>query len=123
MESNLKKRNIARKRRKFRVRKKLIGSAEKPRMSVFKSNCHIYVQLIDDENRKTLVSLCSLSKKMTELKLNNKSKEAARYLGKNIANMAKEKNINKVIFDRGMYKYHGIIAELAEAARQEGIKF
>jgi len=123
MHSNLKNRDIARKRRKYRVRKKLRGTSEKPRLTIYKSNCYIYAQLIDDEKQHTLVSLNSLSKEMIKLKLNNKSKEAASYIGKNIAQIAKKKNINKVVFDRGRYKYHGLIAEVAESARKEGIKF
>jgi large subunit ribosomal protein L18 len=117
MESELKKRDISRKRRKFRVSKNLRGDDKKPRMSVTKTNKHIFVQLIDDENQKTLLSVGTYSK---DLKL-KKSKESAIKLGEILAKMAKDKKINSVIFDRGRLKYHGIIAELANSARKAGL--
>ncbi|MCB1110136.1 MAG: 50S ribosomal protein L18 [Chlamydiia bacterium] len=120
MHLNLKKRNTVRKKRSLRVRKKLRGTAERPRLSVFKSLSHIAVQLIDDEKGVTLASYSTLAK---ELKGKKKSKEAARVVGEKIAELAQGKKINQVVFDRGRLKYHGIIAELANAAREKGIKF
>ncbi|NGX37644.1 MAG: 50S ribosomal protein L18 [Chlamydiae bacterium] len=119
MENRLKQRNIRRKRRTMRVRKKVRGSAEKPRLSVFRSNKHIAAQLIDDEGKVTLFGTGTMSK---DLK-GKKSKESAKEVGKRIAIAAKQKNIQTVVFDRGQYKYHGVIAELANAAREEGLKF
>lgn len=120
MHLNLKKRNTVRKKRTMRVRKKLRGTAQRPRLSVFKSLTHIGVQLIDDESGKTLASYSTLAK---EMKGKKKSKESARMVGEKIAEAAKEKKIDQFVFDRGRLKYHGIIAELANAAREKGIKF
>jgi large subunit ribosomal protein L18 len=117
------KRNNVRIKRAFRVRKKLQGNAAKPRMSVVKSNKHIFVQLIDDESSCTLVSYGSASKELKSSELARKSKEAARHIGTKIAEKAKEAGIEKVIFDRGRFKFHGIIAELANAARSAGLQF
>ena len=104
----------------MRVRKKVRGTTERPRLSVFKSLSHIGVQLIDDEKGITLASCSTLDK---ELKGKKRSKESARLIGEKIAELAKGKKIDKVVFDRGSLKYHGIIAELANAAREKGIKF
>jgi large subunit ribosomal protein L18 len=117
MESEIKKRDISRRRRKFRVSKNLRGDIKKPRMSVTKTNKHLFVQLIDDENAKTIISIGTYSKDIG-LK---KSKDAAIKLGGIVAKMAKEKKIHSVIFDRGRQKYHGIIAELANSARKAGL--
>lgn len=119
MIKNLKKRNISRKRRIFRVRKRIVATKDKPRMSVCKTNKHLFVQLIDDENAKTLVALGTYSKEFKSLK---KSKTSAIELGKKIAEIAKSKKIHEVVFDRGRYKFHGLIAELANAARKAGLK-
>ena len=120
MHLNLEKRNTVRKKRMMRVRKKLRGTAERPRLSVFKSLSHISVQLIDDEKGVTLASYSTHAK---ELEGKKKSKESARLIGEKIASVAKEKKIDQCVFDRGCLKYHGIIAELANAAREKGIKF
>lgn len=120
MDKSTKNRNRARKSRVMRVRKKIQGSALRPRLSVSKTNCHIYAQLIDDENALTLAGFGTLSKGSSVKK---KSKESAREIGKQIAQMAKEKNINSVVFDRGRYKFHGIVAELANSAREAGLQF
>ena len=119
MLNNLKKRKISRKRRVLRVRKKLHGTKLCPRMSIFKSNKHLYLQLIDDENGATLAAIGTNSKDFKK----KKSKEAAVALGKKIVEVAKEKKISQVIFDRGRYKYHGLIAYLADEARSTGLKF
>ena len=123
MENRLKGRNKRRERRAFRVRKKVRGEAAKPRLSVFRSNKHIAAQLIDDETSQTLFGIGTMSKELKGSQFNKKSKEAAIEIGKRIAAEAKKQKIETVVFDRGAYKYHGIIAELANAARAEGLKF
>ena len=120
MHLNLEKRNAIRKKRSMRVRKRLRGTAERPRLSVFKSLAHVGAQLIDDENGFTLASCSTLVK---ELKGKKKSKKTARIVGEKIAELAKDKKIDRMVFDRGRFKYHGIIAELANAVREKGIKF
>ncbi len=122
MESHLIQRNRKRFKRAASVRKYIRGSAEKPRLSVMKSNQHIAAQIIDDEAGTTLVSAATLMKKFRAKKLGN-NKEAARLIGTELAERAKEKNITTVVFDRGFHKYHGVIAELANAAREAGLKF
>lgn len=106
-----------------RVRAKIFGTKERPRLSVFRSAKHIYCQLIDDEKGKTLLSSSDL-----ELKLKSQSKRKSKLLiayevGKLIAEKALKKKIEKVVFDRGGYKYHGRIKALAEGAREAGLKF
>ncbi|MBI5274011.1 MAG: 50S ribosomal protein L18 [Chlamydiales bacterium] len=123
MIKDLIKRNKVRKNRVFRVRKTLKGDASKPRMSVTKSNKHLFVQLINDEEAKTIVSLGTVSKELQGTEFNKKSKEAARHIGEQIAQRAKAMGVDAVIFDRGRFKYHGIIAELANAARKAGLQF
>lgn len=105
-----------------RIRRDLSGTSETPRMSVFRSNKQIYVQLIDDVEGKTLVSTSSLNKDILEKKEINKS-EQARMVGELVAEEAKKKGIEKVVFDRSGYLYHGRIKELADAARKGGLKF
>ncbi|MBS0615054.1 MAG: 50S ribosomal protein L18 [Verrucomicrobia bacterium] len=122
MDNSKNVRNSQRFTRRLRVRKKLRGSAEKPRMSVFKSNRHLSIQLIDDEAGKTLVALSTVMPEMRKQKL-VKSKEAATTLGQKIAEQALAKNIQRVVFDRGHYKYHGLIAQLADSARKAGLQF
>lgn len=120
MSHKLLKRTKVRKKRSMRNRKKLRGSSERPRLSVSKTLNHIGVQIIDDEKGVTLASFSTLSK---EAKGQKRTKEGARFVGQKIAELAKQKNVEKVIFDRGRFKYHGLIAELADAARENGIKF
>jgi large subunit ribosomal protein L18 len=123
MENNILKRNAKRKSRVLRVRKHVRGSAEKPRLCVFRTNKHISVQLIDDESHTTLASAGSLAKEHRKTKLGKKSKETAKHIGQKIAELAKGKKIDRVVFDRGRLKYHGVIAELANAAREAGLQF
>jgi large subunit ribosomal protein L18 len=123
MDNSLKKRKIARKRRTMRVRKSVRGNSVIPRLSVYKSNRHLYAQLIDDERGVTLAGIGTLSKKFQKTKFNEKSKESARELGKHLAEAAKKSGVERVIFDRGRYRYHGLIAELAGAARESGLQF
>jgi large subunit ribosomal protein L18 len=119
MIGNLKKRNISRKRRVHRIRKKITGTKDKPRMSVSRTNRHLFVQLIDDENHKTLAALGTYSKEFKGLK---KSKDSAIELGKKIAEIAKNKKIIEAVFDRGKNKFHGLIALMANAAKEAGLK-
>ena len=112
--------NKARIRRHSRVRGKISGTAECPRLDVFRSNSNIYAQLIDDVKGVTLVSASSVEKDFGESKGN---KEQARKVGQLIAKRALEKKIEEVVFDRGGYVYHGRVKELAEGAREGGLKF
>ena len=122
MENNLKQRKIKRNRRSMRVRKHVRGNSVKPRLTVCRSNKHLSAQLIDDENHVTLAACSTLNQDLKEKKL-KKSKEAARIIGQKIAEIAKAKQIDQAVFDRGWYRYHGLIAELANAAREAGLKF
>lgn len=110
----------ARKVRHERVRSKVFGTNECPRLCVFRSNTNIYAQIIDDENGNTLVSASSLDK---ELNLKNNNIEAASKVGESLAKKAKKAGIKKVVFDRGGYMYHGRVKALAEAARENGLEF
>ena len=109
------------KTRKQRVRYKTKTVSDRNRLTVFRSNNHIYAQLIDDKKGITLVSSSSLEKSIKEKKLQRK--EVAEMIGKNIAKKIISKGIDKVAFDRGKYKYHGLIKILADAARSEGLEF
>lgn len=115
--------NKARLKRHLRVRKKINGTAERPRLSVFRSSKHIYAQLIDDEKGITLASASTLDKELRDKISNGGSVEAARQVGELIARRAKEKGVAKVVFDRGGYLYHGRIQALADAAREGGLEF
>ena len=114
-------RNEMRQARHARVRNKISGTTEVPRLNVFRSNNNIFAQIIDDEKAVTLVSASSIDK---ELKLENGGNvEAAKQVGALLAKRAKEAKITKVTFDRGGYLYHGRVAALAEAARENGLEF
>lgn len=123
MRREIIKKQKIRKTRAMRVRNKLRGTSSKPRLCVVKSNKHIQVQLIDDEAGKTLGSIATFSKQFSNTEFAHKNKASAAKLGEQIANIAKEKNIIEVIFDRGPFKYHGILAALADSARAGGLKF
>lgn len=110
-------------KRSRRVRKRLRGNSEKPRMCVFKSNGHIQVQLIDDEAGVTLGAISTFSKEFRNTPYCKKNKESAKQIGASIAKIAKEKNIERVVLDRGPSKYHGVIAALADSARENGLLF
>ncbi len=107
-------------RRHVRVRRKISGTAERPRLCVYRSNTNLYVQIIDDVAGNTIVSASTLDK---EIKTKHANKEAAKELGTLIAKKASDKKIETVVFDRGGYIYHGVVKELAEAAREGGLKF
>lgn len=111
--------NQERIRRHIRVRRKISGTPECPRLNVFRSNSHIHAQIIDDVNGTTLVAASSVEMKLA----NGGNIEAAKAVGAEIAKRALSKNITNVVYDRGGYVYHGRVAALAEAAREAGLKF
>ncbi len=110
-----------RKRIKMRIRKIVYGTAERPRLSVFRSNTNIYVQLIDDDAKKTLVAASTLEPEIASLKVTKIEK--SKLVGKLVAQKAMEAGLSAVVFDRGGYLYHGRVKSLAEAAREAGLKF
>ncbi|NLC02910.1 MAG: 50S ribosomal protein L18 [Tissierellia bacterium] len=114
-------RNANRKARHSRVRKKVYGTPETPRLNIFRSGHHIYAQLIDDSVGNTLVSASTLDKSLDLASTHNK--DAAKAVGELVGKRAIEKGITDVVFDRGGYIYHGRVKELAEGARSAGLKF
>ncbi len=120
---NKQNRNEIRLRKHVRVRKKVSGTAERPRMNVFRSLKNIYVQIIDDTNGTTLVSASTLDAAVKGKVAFGGNAEAAKEVGKLIAEKAIEKGIKTVVFDRGGYIYHGRVKELADAAREAGLEF
>lgn len=106
-----------------RIRRKLAGTTERPRLAVFRSVAHIYAQVIDDTKGATLVSASSVDKGAKEKSKSGGNVNAAKAIGKLVAERAKEKGIKKVVFDRGGYHYHGRIKALADAAREAGLEF
>jgi large subunit ribosomal protein L18 len=114
--------NISRKRRIKRVRAKLYGTANCPRLCVFRSNQYVYAQVIDDENGKILISVDSRKISAKGEKAKNDIATAGK-VGEEIAKLAQAKKISKVVFDKRSYKYHGKVKSLAEGARKEGLKF
>lgn len=112
----------ARKRRKIRIRKKIAGTADRPRLVVFRSNMHIYAQIVDDEAGSTLAGTSTLVLRKNELGAHC-NKAGAELVGKEIARLAKEKNITSVVFDRNGYIYHGRIKAVADGAREAGLEF
>lgn len=113
-------RKLERNRRHARVRTKISGTPERPRLCVYRSNTNIYAQIIDDVAGNTLVAVSTLDK---NVKTKHANKEAAKEVGSLIAKKAIEKNIKSVVFDRSGYIYHGVVKELAEAAREGGLEF
>ncbi len=111
-----------RKRRHFRIRKKVKGTAERPRMSVFLSNQHIYVQFIDDVDSRTLTAVSTVDKAQADATRGNGT-ERAKEIGRLAAQAAQAKGIGEVVFDRGGFRYGGRLRALADAAREEGLKF
>ena len=109
-----------RNRRHLRIRNRISGTAERPRLCVFVSNSHLYAQIINDQEGKTLAFASSMTKDLRGSKSNVKT---AAEIGKRIAEMAKQKSITQVVFDRAGYRYHGKIKSIAEAAREAGLKF
>ena len=114
--------NESRQRRKVRIRKKISGTSERPRLVIYRSNLHVYAQIVDDLDGATLVatSTLSLAKSVAGMHCN---KSGAEKVGMEIARMAKEKNISKVVFDRNGYLYHGRVKAVADGAREGGLEF
>ncbi len=112
-----------RQRRHRRIRKRVYGTAEKPRLCVFRSNAHIYAQIIDDDAQSTLCSASTLDAEVKPNAANGGNAEAAKLVGELLGKRAKDKGIETVCFDRGGFKYHGRIAAMADAAREAGLKF
>lgn len=111
-----------RQKRKMRVRKKVEGVPERPRLSVQRTNKHFYAQIIDDMVGKTIVSVSSLAKELKSIKIKG-NKDGAAKVGALVAKMAQEKGVKKVVFDRSGFIYHGCIKALADAAREKGLVF
>lgn len=116
---NKKSRNAMRQKRHLRIRKKVSGTPECPRLNVFRSNTHIHAQIIDDVNGNTLASTSSVDMKLE----NGSNVEAAKKVGAEVAKRAIDKNIKKVVFDRGGYAYTGRVKAFADAAREAGLEF
>jgi large subunit ribosomal protein L18 len=114
---------VGRERRKLRIRKKVSGTADKPRMSVFRSAKHIYAQVIDDATGATLAHASTLSKDLRGTLEEDNKVAAAKKVGALIAKICKSKNIDRVVFDRNGYMYHGRVSALAQAAREAGLEF
>ena len=113
---------VARKRRHARVRRRLLGTPDRPRLNIFRSLSHIYAQVIDDSNGVTLASASSLDNGVRGLQNSTKTEQAV-LVGKLVAERSLGKGISTVVFDRGGYKYHGRVKALADAAREAGLKF
>lgn len=118
-----KSRSVARQRRHVRVRKNLSGTNERPRLNVYRSTAEIYAQVIDDVAGNTLVSASSVDHELRARMAGLKKSEQARLVGEAIAKRALEKGIKTVVFDRGGFRYHGRVKELADAARKGGLEF
>ena len=114
--------NTKRKKRHLRLRSKVQGTPKRPRLNVFRSSKHIYVQVIDDISGTTLAAASTLDSELNNLE-STSNKEAAKEVGKLVAKRAIDKGIEEVVFDRGGYIYHGRVKELAEGAREGGLKF
>lgn len=117
---NKKDKNVQRQKRHVRVRAKISGTTERPRLMVYRSNAHIYAQIVDDEKG---VTLCAASSNEKGFEGIGSNKEAAKKVGAKIAERALAKGIENVVFDRGGYIYHGRVSELASGAREGGLKF
>ena len=112
---------VSRQKIRYRIRKKIPGTAQKPRLSIFRSNTEIYAQLIDDENNKTLASASSKEKDIVAQKVNKTEK--SKLVGAAIARKASDLGLNNVVFDRGGYLYHGRVKAVADGAREGGLVF
>ncbi|MEW5901550.1 MAG: 50S ribosomal protein L18 [Acidobacteriota bacterium] len=123
LKNKSEKQKIIKARIRKRIRAKIRGTAQRPRVFVFKSNRYLYAQAIDDELRAVVVAASTLEKDFREKNKNSKNKAAGETLGQVLARRLKEKNIDRVVFDRGTYPYHGRIRALAEALRKGGLAF
>jgi large subunit ribosomal protein L18 len=121
--ASINKKNDGRERRKLRIRKRVTGTTERPRITVFRSAKHIYAQVIDDSKGATLAFVSTLSKDLRGQIGENNKVDAAKKVGALLAEMCRSKNITKVVFDRNGYQYHGRIKALAQAAREAGLDF
>lgn len=110
-------------RRHFRVRKRVSGTQERPRLSVFRSNIHIYAQIIDDVTKRTLAAASTVDKSFAGALAGQTKTDKAKAVGKLVAERAKEAGVEKVVFDRGGFRYHGRVQALADAAREAGLSF
>ena len=117
------KRQAARLKRRQRARRRVRGTTERPRLSVFRSAQHIYAQVIDDQENKTLAAASTLTAALKEGVTGKKKSEAAKLVGQKIAELLKEKNVQDVVFDRNGFLYHGRVKALAEGAREGGLNF
>lgn len=117
-----KNKEVARQRRKVRIRKKISGASSRPRLVVFRSNLHLYAQIVDDESGTTLVSASTLALKNSGQAARS-NKAGGELVGKEIARLAKEKSISRVVFDRNGYIYHGRVKAVADGAREAGLEF
>ncbi len=117
------KRERSRVRRHHRVRLRVFGTAQRPRLNVFRSNTQIYAQMIDDTTGRTLISASSLDKELKGKVKNGGNVTAAAAVGRLVAERALKAKVTTVVFDRGGYKYHGRVKALAEASREKGLKF
>jgi large subunit ribosomal protein L18 len=120
MKTKLKKLFVQQKKRYL---KKIVGTPEKPRLSVYRSHKHIYAQLIDDKNAQTLAFSSTLDKELSKTIANTANQEAGKQVGQDLAKKALQKQIGKVVFDRGIRPYHGRIKNVAEGAREQGLIF
>ena len=119
----IKRADIGRRRRQERVRKKVLGTDARPRICVFRSNKHIYAQVISDNQGKTLASVSTLSEALVEAAKQTKGVETAKQVGLALAKACKEKNITKVVFDRNGFLFHGRVKAVADGAREGGLEF
>lgn len=121
MSTSAKDKQVGRARRHYRVRKKVAGTAERPRLAVFRSNKHISAQLIDDEEGRTLAAASTVEAALRSSATGNKAAAAA--VGRLVAERAKAAGVSRVVFDRGGFRYHGRVAAVADAAREGGLEF
>jgi large subunit ribosomal protein L18 len=117
------KKEIARKRRHKRIRKKVVGTAERPRFAIFRSSNHIYAQIINDDAGHTIISASTLDKELVSHEGHKGNKDAAKRVGEALARKALDKGVKKVVFDRGGFLYHGRVKSLADGAREGGLEF
>lgn len=120
MRKKMNDKQYRRYKRKFRVRKRIHGTEEKPRLSIFRSNKNIYLQAIDDDTSNTLVAISTLEEQFADDRPN---KEAGKKVGEEMGKRLKDKNILSVVFDRNGYLYHGVVKAVAEGVREAGVKF
>jgi len=116
-------RKVAREKRHMRIRRRMTGSPDRPRLCIYRSNKHIYAQIVDDTQAHTLVAASSLDTELTDKLKKTWNKDSAEAVGELVAKRAIKKGIQSVVFDRGGYIYHGRVAAVAEAARKSGLEF